>query len=93
MFTTKGPPIGRQSGSYEQTFEELPPAIRNPFCRKYERCLNQAARHNLTDIDCRRCHFSGDKSGAGETGLYAAAYLELVRVIMNGVSQPIGLPR
>ena len=86
MFVPRDPHFNKGTGFSKQTLEKLPPAIRNPFCRRYERCLNEAARHNMTDIDCRRCYFRRDKSGTSETEVYAAAYLELARVIMQGVS-------
>ena len=57
---------------------------RNPFCGKYRRCLDQAARLDLRQIDCSRCVFRHDRSGDEETREYLAGYLELLKVIVQG---------
>jgi hypothetical protein len=57
---------------------------RNPFCRKYTRCLNQAARLDLAQVDCRRCFFRRDHAGIDETKVYLASYLALLKTIVKG---------
>lgn len=57
---------------------------RNPLCRKYRRCLDQAARLDLRQFDCSRCVFRYDRSGDEETRQYLTGYLELLKVIVQG---------
>ena len=60
------------------------PRIRNLFCGKYRHCLDQAARHDLKDIDCSRCCLRDDRSGQEETRRYLSGYLQLLKVIVQG---------
>jgi hypothetical protein len=56
---------------------------RNPFCGKYKHCLDQAARLDLSNIDCSRCFFRNDESGRAETRQYLSSYLHLLKVIVH----------
>lgn len=59
-------------------------AKRNPFCRKYEQCLNTAARLNVKRMDCCRCFFRNDQSAREETAYYLSGYLRLLKVVIHG---------
>ena len=70
----------RKSPSLRTKFKEPVFFPRNTNCRRYQECLDRAAKLDLEDMGCSRCVLRDDQSGLTEEQ-HMKLYLELLSTL------------